>query len=121
MIPSIVKSSVHLSSIEGVEQRCQLLCPDVNWEICWDTNENRIVAWDSMEVTYEITASNISNNSITISDVLESLGYTEVDYKRSLEWCRDNLDLSMDIKDVLAAPVSTVIIHQILCTLKSPL
>lgn len=118
MFHSITKTAIVLDSIEGVEQRCQISTPHENWEICWDIQEQRVVAWaafDGKDNAYTFSAFHVSSDQMTLADILHCLGYTDAAYTRTLEWCDDP---ERTLAEVLASPVCSVDITQILCVPK---
>ncbi len=106
MLHSITKTLIDLDSMEGVEQRSQVSTPEGVWEVCWDIDEERVVAWCSNNISYAFTSFHVPADTMTLADVLGVMGFHGT---KTLDWCETDLTL----EEVLAEPVKTATLSQV--------
>jgi hypothetical protein len=62
------------TDLQYINQRAQVSVGDVVYDICWDTENERILCVDANQSWYEILYNNVKNNRITIFGALTALG-----------------------------------------------
>lgn len=97
-------------SFDSIEQRVQIETPDTIWDVCWDSQKNHVICYDSSQNFYQICLDNQDSDQITMYAVMTALGYphSESDYYIYPGY----LDIGINEEELLGFPISSTILFQ---------
>lgn len=97
------------TDLQYVNQRGQISVGNMVYDICWDTDNERILCVNTNQNWYEIFYNNVENNSISVFDVLTALGCVSDETFPVLTFPENEENI---MEDYLNTPVSSEFLIQ---------